>query len=73
MKVEVECYAGCKADERPLRFHRSGRTMQVQTVLSQWYEPGAAFFRVRTEEGTVHILRRGSSGEWNERPIAGVD
>ena len=57
MKVRVECYAGQKADERPLRFTLAGRTFGVAEVLDQWYGPDDIYFRVRADDGDVYILR----------------
>lgn len=57
MKVQVECYAGRKADERPLRFTLAGRTFEVAEVLDQWYGPDDIYFRVRSHDGDVYILR----------------
>jgi len=39
MKLNVECYAGRKADEQPIRFRLEGRQYHVETVLDQWYDP----------------------------------
>ena len=37
MKLQVECYSGRKADERPVRFQLSERGCLVEEVLDQWY------------------------------------
>jgi len=47
MKLNVECYSGRKADERPLRFWLGGRQYQVETVLDQWYDPESVFYKIR--------------------------
>jgi len=57
MRVQVECYAGRKADERPLRFTLGARTFEVAEVLDQWYGPDDIYFRVRADDGHVYILR----------------
>jgi hypothetical protein len=37
----------------------------VDEVLDQWYGPDDAFFKVRTDDGNLYILRRSVSGdEW---------
>jgi hypothetical protein len=38
MKVDVECYAGRKADARPVRFRLEGKQYSVEDVVDQWYE-----------------------------------
>jgi hypothetical protein len=55
--VSVECYAGYRADERPLRFTLRGRAYHVQDLDGQWYSPGATYFRVRAEDGNFYVLR----------------
>jgi len=62
MRVRVECYAGYKAGERPLRFYLGENRYEVEEVLDQWYGPEATWFRVRAQDGHAYILRH-SSGE----------
>lgn len=57
MQVRVECYAGYKADERPLRFHLGEHRYEVEEVLDQWYGPEDTYFRVRAHDGNTYILR----------------
>jgi hypothetical protein len=56
--LKVECYAGYRGDQRPLRFTLGERTYEILEVEDQWYSPGAGYFRVRAEDGNVYILRR---------------
>jgi hypothetical protein len=56
--LKVECYAGYRGDQRPLRFTLGDRTYEIREVEDQWYSPGASFFRVRAEDGNLYILRR---------------
>jgi hypothetical protein len=68
MQVRVECYAGRKADERPIRFQLGDRDYMVDEVLDQWYGPSDAFFKVRADDGNLYILRRDLStpeGAWS--------
>ncbi len=55
--LRVECYAGHRADQRPLRFLLRGRVFEVESVDDQWYEPSAIYFRVRASDGNFYILR----------------
>jgi hypothetical protein len=66
MKLKVECYAGHKADERPLRFELDGRSYTVEEVLDQWYGPESTFFKVRADDGNLYILRHQGYGEADE-------
>ena len=56
----VECYAGYKADERPLRFRareKDSRTFEVEDILDQWYGVGYRCFKLRADDGNIYILR----------------
>ena len=55
--VRVETYSGFRADERPLRLHLAGRTLEVAAVEDRWYSPGETYFRVLTDDGDRYILR----------------
>jgi hypothetical protein len=57
MKIEVECYAGSKADERPLRIFLGDQKYELEEVLDQGYGPEHTFFKVRAEDGHLYILR----------------
>jgi hypothetical protein len=68
MKLEVDCYAGRKADERPVRIRLGECTHVVEEVLDQWYGPEDAFYKVRADDGTVFVLRQNTSstgGSWH--------
>jgi hypothetical protein len=68
MKLEVVCYAGMKADERPVRFRLDGQEYLVEDILYQWYGPENAFYKVRADDGNLYILIRETSmpdGLWD--------
>jgi hypothetical protein len=67
MKIEVDCYAGRKGEERPIRFRLHGHEYEVRELLDQWYGPDDEFFKVRASDGNLYILRHQSSvpgGDW---------
>ena len=43
MKLEVDCYSGRTADERPVRFRLDGYEYMVEELLDQWYGPQMSF------------------------------
>ena len=68
MRLEVECYSGRKADERPVRFRLHGRDYTVVEVLDQWYGPDHTFFKVCAQDANLYILRQDRSkteGDWS--------
>jgi hypothetical protein len=56
--VRVECYAGYKADERPMRALLDGQMIDITAVEDRWYSPGSTYFRVLLCNGERYVLRR---------------
>jgi len=63
-KIQVECYSGYKANERPVAFTYQGRRWEVKEIIDRWYEgdiestrPETNYFKVKTTEGQVFLLR----------------
>ncbi len=66
VRLQVQCYAGRKADERPVRFRLGDRDYMVEEIIDQWYGPDDQFFKVRTDDDNLYILRqKKSEGEWS--------
>ena len=68
MRVQVECYSGRKADERPVRFRLEERDYLVEEILDQWYGTEDVFYKIRADDGSVYILRHQTStpdGIWD--------
>ena len=68
MKLDVDCYSGRTADERPVRFRLGGHQYLVEEVLDQWYGPSDVYYKVRADDGNLYILRRETStseGPWH--------
>lgn len=64
--MRVECYAGYRADERPLRFVLEGREYLVDELDGRWYSPEASYFRVRADDGNYYVLRHDEAqGTWS--------
>ncbi len=65
--MQVQCYSGRKADEKPVRFQLRNREYLVEEVVDQWYGPEHQFFKLRADDGNLYILRHQTSvpnGEW---------
>jgi hypothetical protein len=56
--VHVECYAGYKGDERPVKLQIGNNMVEVTDVEDRWYSPGATYFRVLLANGERYVLRR---------------
>ncbi len=61
--VRVDCYAGYKGDERPVRLQIGDQLMDIAEVEDRWYSPGATYFRVLLANGERYVLRREDAQE----------
>ncbi len=55
--VYVECYAGFRGDQRPVRFVLGEQSFEVREIDDQWYSPDAVYFRVLADDGNLYVLR----------------
>ena len=62
--IQVECYSGYRANERPVAFTFRERRREVLEIVDRWYEggidasrPEISYFKVRTTEGQIFLLR----------------
>lgn len=70
MIVQVQCYAGRKADERPVRFRIGERDYLVEEIVEQWYGPEGSFYKVRADDHHLYLLRhQTSTDKWGLESI----
>jgi hypothetical protein len=70
--IQVECYAGARADETPRRFLLEERCIEVREVLDRWYQvestpewPRADYFKVASADERKYLLKHDlESDEW---------
>ncbi|WP_287155290.1 hypothetical protein [Candidatus Solincola tengchongensis] len=74
--VQVKCYSGFKADERPLSFVLSGRELSVMDIEGSWFEEDETSrerrvcFRVRADDGDLYLLsHHPEEGSWILRRV----
>jgi hypothetical protein len=66
MIVKLQCYAGRKADERPVGFQIGDRDFIVEQIVGQWYGPDDSFYKVRAHDGKTYLLQHhGSDVTWS--------
>lgn len=58
MRIRVECHAGYRGEERPIRFFLKQRCIEILDIIDQWYGPDYRYFKVRGDDGSVYILRQ---------------
>src|SRR5207249_6011908 len=65
LPIHVDEYSGHTANQRPRSFTLDEELYEIAAVLDQWYEPSATYFKVKTTEGKVYLLRYdGQADEW---------
>jgi hypothetical protein len=55
--VQVESYAGYRAEERPLSLRLEQEVLEIAEVEDRWYSPGETYFRVVVANGDHYVLR----------------
>jgi hypothetical protein len=68
MRIQVQCYAARKADERPIRFQLADRNYMVEEVLDHWYAQMTSSLkcgRTMAIFKSSDIRRRRTSGVWS--------
>src|SRR5690349_13605642 len=64
MKLTVECYAGYRGEETPVRFQLGGGSVEVMEVIDRWLAPDHQYFKVRAADD-IYILRNEvTTGDW---------
>ena len=70
--IQIESYAGHKADESPRRFLLDGECVEIADVLDRWYQveskpewPRATYFKVRGSDQHEYLLKHDEEAdEW---------
>lgn len=70
--IDVQCYSGHEADEKPQAFRWAGRRIEVEEIVDQWYQgsndpewPIANYFKVHGSDGKEYLLKQDrESNEW---------
>jgi hypothetical protein len=57
LPIFVDGYSGYKANERPQLFDLDGEVYEIATVLDRWHQSATTYFKVRTTDFKVFILR----------------
>jgi hypothetical protein len=55
--IKVNCLSGYRSDERPVSFSLKDRLLNVLEVVDGWKGEDHEYFKVRTDDGFVYILR----------------
>ncbi|MDJ0722658.1 MAG: hypothetical protein QNJ04_13570 [Desulfobacterales bacterium] len=66
MQIDVVCYAGYRGEETPRRFRLGDRYRDVTEVLDRWLAPDHRYFKLKTDDSGVWILRHDTIREFWE-------
>ena len=55
-EIRVECYAGHRGEQTPLRFYLGDNEIEVAELLDSWLAPDHRYFKVRGDDDAVYIL-----------------
>ena len=59
--IKVECYAGYRGEETPVRFYLGERCIEVLEVIDRWLDPSHRYFKLRGDDNGIYILRHSTS------------
>jgi len=55
--VQVQSYAGYRAEQRPVRLRLGEEWLEITEVEDRWYSPGETYFRVVLANADRYLLR----------------
>ena len=61
--IKVECYAGYRGEESPVRFHLGERSIEVMEILDRWIAPAHRYFKLRGDDNGIYILRHATEDD----------
>ena len=65
MRIDVECYAGYRAEETPRAVLLGERRVEVIDVVDRWLAPDHRYFKLRGDDGALYIILYDSErDEW---------
>ena len=63
ISIRVECYAGYRGEESPLRFFLNQRQVDIVTIIDRWLAPDHRYFKVKATDGATYIIRHDVSAD----------
>jgi len=68
--IQVSCYSGYKADERPIDFTVRGRKLMVEEIIDRWYGVNHSYFKVLANDQKIYLIRYDQDeGQWTLEKI----
>jgi hypothetical protein len=63
MQIQVECYAGYRGEETPRRVQIGNRQMEIIEIIDRWLAPQHRYFKFKTADGSLWIIRHDTRTE----------
>ncbi len=61
--IQVECYAGYRAEETPRSIRFKTRDIRVKRVIDRWLDPDHRYFKFLGDDDGVYIVRHNTHSE----------
>ena len=66
MEVKVECYAGHRGEQTPLRIRFDSRVVEVAELIDRWHGPDYRYFKILGDDKATYLLRHDERvGQWS--------
>ena len=55
--IQVDCYSGYKANERPINFTVRGRRLMVEEIIDRWYGINHSYFKILANDQKTYFIK----------------
>jgi hypothetical protein len=55
--IQVDCYSGYKANERPINFTVRGRRLMVEEIIDRWYGINHSYFKILANDQKIYFIK----------------
>ncbi len=71
--IQVSCYSGYKADERPINFTFRGQKLTVEEIIDRWYGINVSYFKILANDQKIYLIKYDHDEElWTLEKIVGL-
>lgn len=71
--IQVSCYSGYKANERPINFTVRGRNLLVEEIIDRWYGVNHSYFKILANDQKIYLIRYDQDEDlWTLEKIMGL-
>ncbi len=71
--IQVSCYSGYKANERPINLTVRGRKLLVEEIIDRWYGVDHSYFKILANDQKIYLIRYNQDEDlWTLEKIMGL-